>query len=205
MIVIVDYGTGNVQSILNMLRRIGIDSAEISAEIKKIEEADKLILPGVGAFDFGMANLEKSGLIPVLNKKVIDQKVPILGICLGMQLMTRRSEEGSLPGLGWIDADTIRFHFEGSVDKRKIPHMGWNTVHISKENRIFPEKQDEFRFYFVHSYHVVCNNKDDILTVTEYGYDFISSFQKDNIVGVQFHPEKSHKFGMKVMSNFTSL
>ena len=205
MIVIVDYGTGNVQSILNMLRRIGIDAAEISAEIKKIEEADKLIFPGVGAFDFGMTNLKKSGLIPVLNKKVIDQKVPILGICLGMQLMTQRSEEGSLPGLGWIDAETIRFNFEGSINKRKIPHMGWNTVHICKENRILPNKDDEFIFYFVHSYHVVCHSKKDILTVTEYGYEFVSSFQKDNITGVQFHPEKSHKFGMKVMSNFASL
>lgn len=203
MIVIVNYETGNVNSILNMLKKIGVD-AEISGDVRRIEEADKIILPGVGSFDFGMKNLQKSGLTAVLNKKVLQQKTPILGICLGMQLMTRKSEEGALSGFGWIDAETKRFRSEGSMEGMKIPHMGWNTVRVCKGNSIIPDKRD-LRFYFVHSYHVVCSKNEDVLTVTSYGPEFVSAFKKENIIGMQFHPEKSHKFGMEVMSNFSRL
>ena len=204
MIVIIDYGTGNINAILNMLKRIGA-KAEISNDIEKINRADKLILPGVGSFDFGMENLQKSGLVPVLNEKVLNQKIPILGICLGMQLMTGNSEEGSLQGLNWINGEVRKFFFEELNQKRKIPHMGWNTIHSKKQHTILPLGHLKPRFYFVHSYHVVCDNDTDILTTTNYGIDFVSSFQKENIIGMQFHPEKSHKFGMEVMRNFSNL
>lgn len=186
-----------------MLKKIGVD-AEISSDIKKIKQADKLILPGVGSFDYGMANLQKSGLIPVLNEKVLRQKTPILGICLGMQLMTKKSEEGVRHGFGWIDAETTRFRSDGPMEGKKVPHMGWNTVSVRKENCLISNKDDP-RFYFVHSYHVECYDKEDVLAVTSYGAEFVSAFKRENIIGMQFHPEKSHKFGMEVMSKFSRL
>lgn len=201
MITIIDYGLGNLASIHNMLKRIGV-AAEVTSDINRIEKADKLILPGVGAFDNGMKSIKEFGLLAVLNERVKEQGVPILGICLGMQLMTQRSEEGSLPGLGWIDADTVRFNAENSPNAIKIPHMGWNTVKIHKRHDLFENIHDEPRFYFVHSYHAVCKNAKDILTTTIHGYDFISAFAKGNITGVQFHPEKSHKFGMIFLRNW---
>lgn len=204
MIVIVDYGMGNLGSILNMLKKIGAE-AIISSDVDIIKNADKLILPGIGAFDTGMKNLNGLKIIPILNNKVISEKTPILGICLGMQLLTKSSEEGILPGLGWINAQTIKFKFDEKNNNLKIPHMGWNTVHLSKNSPLFKEMFDEPRFYFVHSYHVVCDDEQDILTQTYYGYEFASAVQKDNIMGVQFHPEKSHKFGMKMLKNFAEL
>lgn len=204
MTIIIDYGMGNLGSIVNMLKKIGT-KVLISRDIESIEKADKLILPGIGAFDTGIKNLVQEGLIEALNKKVIGEKTPILGICLGMQLLTKSSEEGHLHGLGWIDAQTIRFKFDERGNNLKIPHMGWNTVRLNKESPLFKEMFAEPRFYFVHSYHVVCNDEHDILTTTHYGYEFVSSIQKDNIMGVQFHPEKSHKFGMKLLKNFVDL
>lgn len=201
MIVIIDYGMGNLGSVLNMVRKIGAD-AIISSKISDIEKADKLILPGIGSFDNGMKNLDKLGFIPILNKKVLEDKTPILGICLGIQLFTKKSEEGKLPGLGWIDAETIKFKFEKKNNNLKIPHMGWNTVDVKKKLSIFKDTYEDERFYFVHSYHLVCNNKKDILSTTHHGYDFVSSIKKDNIIGTQFHPEKSHKYGLKILQNF---
>ena len=204
MIVVVDYGMGNLGSIMNMLKKVEA-KALLSSDIAEIEKADKLILPGVGSFDAGMNNLSTLGLIPILNKKVIEDRTPILGICLGMQLLTKRSEEGNLPGLGWIDAETVRFKFDDVQGmKNKIPHMGWNTVELVKASKLFNDMYPEPRFYFVHSYHVRCNREEDILTKTFYGYYFISSIVVGNIAGVQFHPEKSHKFGMKLLGNFAS-
>lgn len=199
-IVIVDYGTGNPVSVQNMLRKIGVDSY-VSHSPKEIADAQKLILPGVGSFDPGMAQLENSGLVPVLNELILEKKRPILGICLGMQLMTKGSEEGNNPGLGWIDAETLRFNFDPS-HRIRIPHMGWNVTMVKKPNILFDAHATEERFYFVHSYHVACNDKRDILTETTYGIEFASSFQKDNIVGVQFHPEKSHRFGYQLLKRF---
>jgi len=193
----------NIGSIFNMLKKIGAN-AVIASDISMIEKAEKLILPGVGAFDNGMTNLREQGLIEILNKKVIKGKTLILGICLGMQLMTKSSEEGTSKGLGWFNASTIRFKFD-EKNNLKIPHMGWNTVQLNKESSLFKEMFDEPRFYFVHSYHVVCNDEQDILTRTYHGYEFVSAIQKDNIMGVQFHPEKSHKFGMKLLKNFMEL
>lgn len=201
MIVIINYGLGNLMSILNMLKKIG-EEATISSSFVDIKNADKLILPGVGAFDKGMKNLSDFGFISVLNDKVIKEKTPILGICLGMQLFTMESEEGNRPGLGWVDAETIRFRFDKAKTDLKIPHMGWNSIMIQEKSSLFNDFYEEPRFYFVHSYHLLCHKKEDILTTTEYGYDFPSSIARDNIIGVQFHPEKSLKYGMKFLENF---
>ena len=202
MIVIVDYGMGNLASIQNMLKKVGAPSSQISSNPEVIENAEKIILPGVGAFDTGMQNLNETGLLDVLNYKVLEDKTPTLGVCLGMQLMTQSSDEGKLPGLGWIDAKTVRFCFDSDNMKLKIPHMGWNTVKIQRPGTLFTDMYAEARFYFVHSYHVVCNNPENILTTTEYGYDFVSAIQNGHIMAAQFHPEKSHKFGMKLYRNF---
>jgi glutamine amidotransferase len=201
MIAIVDYGMGNIGSILNMLKRVGAQ-AKISSAVEDIAAADKLILPGVGAFDTGMQNLCASGLIDVLNHKVLVQQTPTLGICLGMQLLTRRSEEGKLPGLGWVDGETVRFRFDEMQQHLKIPHMGWNTVAVRREDALFRGLDDHPRFYFVHSYHVVCAHKDDVIGITHSGYDFVSAVRRGNVMGTQFHPEKSHRFGMKLLQNF---
>lgn len=203
MIVVVDYGLGNIGSILNMIKKVG-GKANCSSNIKEINDADKLILAGVGSFDTGIKNLNEKGLIPILSQRANKEKVPILGICLGMQLMTKNSQEGILPGLGWIDAVTKKFNFEKN-DNYKVPHMGWNTVNIRREGSIFIDMPIESRFYFVHSYYVSCNNQSDILSTTNYGIEFVSSYQKDNIIGTQFHPEKSHKFGLKLMKNFVEM
>jgi imidazole glycerol-phosphate synthase subunit HisH len=203
MIVIIDYGMGNVGSIANMLKKIGVPVV-ISSNTDEILRAKKLILPGVGAFDNGMRNLSDRNMIPVLQRKVIEERTPLLGICLGMQLFTSKSEEGKLPGLGWINGETRRFDFpQGSG--LKIPHMGWNTIRAEKSSPLLCRCEVEQRFYFVHSFHVACNNREDVLTTTPYGGDFVSAVARENIYGVQFHPEKSHRFGMELMKNFVEL
>lgn len=203
MVVVVDYGAGNLGSILNMLKKIGVDAC-ISSNDLDIKRAEKIILPGVGAFDNAMENLVKLGLVDVLNDKVIRQKTPILGICLGMQLFSKKSSEGDLPGLGWIEAETVKFGF-GDKKDFKIPHMGWNRINMIQENPLFQGMFPEARFYFVHSYHLMCANQSDILATTLHGYNFVSAIARDNIAGVQFHPEKSHKFGIKLLENFAKL
>ncbi len=203
MIVIIDYGIGNPRSINNMLHKIDVESI-ISANSADIANAEKLILPGVGSFDAGMMNLEKMGILKILNEKVMREKTPILGICLGMQLFAKKSEEGVRAGLGWINANVIRFSFVNTLSNFKIPHMSWNTVNIQKNSELFQGIEDP-RFYFVHSYHVKCENEEDILCNTTYGCEFHAAVKKDNVIGVQFHPEKSHKFGMKFLKNFSGL
>lgn len=202
MIVIIDYGMGNVGSILNMLRRIGA-AAQVSSKPGEIDKADKLILPGVGTFDHGMANLSERGLIPLLNNKVLEQKCPVLGICLGMQLLSKTSEEGVLPGLGWIDAATRRFCFDEKSAHLKIPHMGWDVVKPMNGGKpLFEGFDAPPRFYFVHSYHVCCSKSEDVLGTSFYGYEFTAAVRRGNVMGTQFHPEKSHKFGMRLLRNF---
>lgn len=201
MIVIIDYGMGNLGSIKNMLFRIGAESV-ITSDAKIIQSADRIILPGVGAFDNAMRKLDQLGMICLLNGLVLEKHVPILGICLGMQLFTKCSEEGSLPGLGWIDAETVRFRFDSKNANLKIPHMGWNIVEVKQRRFIFKDMCVESRFYFVHSYHVCCNEESNVLATSSYGITFHSAIIRDNIVGTQFHPEKSHKFGMKLLYNF---
>ncbi len=200
-IAIVDYGMGNLGSIRNMFKKAGVE-AVITADPAVIEEADKLILPGVGAFDSGMRNLEERGLTAVLNKRVLEDQVPVLGLCLGMQLLTGRSEEGSLTGLGWIDAETVRFRFESNGDIYRIPHMGWNQLQTCRPHPLFGGLEEANRFYFVHSYHVVVRDSSVVLGETTYCFPFVAAVASRNILGVQFHPEKSHRFGLRLLSNF---
>ncbi len=202
MITIVDYGMGNLGSIQNMFRRIKAES-EITGDPDRIAVAKKILLPGVGAFDAAMQQISERGIKEVLDKKAMEEKIPVLGICLGMQLLTKSSEEGKLTGLGWMDAKTIRFQF--ADHSLKVPHMGWNLVYKQKESPLIKDLPEEPRFYFVHSYLVQCTNPDDILTTTYYGVEFHSIIQHQNIYGAQFHPEKSHKFGMKLLENFAQL
>lgn len=201
MIVVIDYEMGNVGSILNMIKKAG-GEAVLSQDPARIETAEKLILPGVGSFDTGMQNLEKLGLVNVLRRRVITERVPILSICLGMQLLSERSEEGALPGLGFIKGNTTKFKFDKTNANLRIPHMGWNSVNIKKESPLFYQMYENPVFYFVHSYHVMCDSPENVVTTTDYGYEFTSSLQKDNVFGTQFHPEKSHKYGLKLMKNF---
>jgi len=200
MIVIIDYKMGNLGSITNIIQKIGYTSI-VSSDIETIAKADKLILPGVGSFEKAMENLKSLNLIEVLNEKVLIQKTPVMGICLGMQLMTNFSEEGEVNGLGWIDANTLKFQLTNFPDL-KIPHMGWNEVTFPQPHFLCEDYHEQPRFYFVHSYFVRCAKEENILMKTEFGNEFHSGIVKDNIMGVQFHPEKSHKFGMQLIKNF---
>lgn len=200
MIVIVDYGMGNLGSIVNMFKKIGIKSC-ISNVPEIIEDASKLLLPGVGAFDRAMECIEVSGLRSVLDEQVLVKKKPILGICLGMQLLTRSSEEGKLPGLSWIPAKTKHFP---SLPGLRVPHMGWNQVFHNNWSKLTFELPKDNRFYFVHSYFVQTESQEHSILKCHYGIDFDAAIQKDNIFGVQFHPEKSHRFGMQLLKNFAN-
>ena len=200
MITIIDYKTGNLGSIQNILKHIG-EKSVITSDKDEIARAKKLILPGVGAFDTGMGNLMKLDLIELLNKKILNEKIPVLGICLGMQLLSEKSDEGTLPGLGWIKARTSRFNFV-DTSKYKIPHMGWNFIRQTKPSNLLNNMFPDSRFYFVHSFFFNPDDKSDILATTTYEIEFTSAIERENILGVQFHPEKSHKFGMKLLKNF---
>jgi imidazole glycerol-phosphate synthase subunit HisH len=198
MIAIVDYGMGNVGSIRNMLAAVGAESI-VTRDPAQMRAASRIILPGVGHFDLGMKNLHASGLVPVLRERALEARVPFLGICLGMQLMTRRSEEGTEPGLGWIDADCVRF---AAAPGFRVPHMGWNTVKPAHSSPLLEGLDAEPRYYFVHSYRVRCADRSDSLLEASYGADFDAAFERGNLRGVQFHPEKSHRFGMAMLRNF---
>ena len=201
MITIIDYGVGNLGSIQNMLKKLGAESV-IATDPATIERASKLILPGVGAFDAGMNRLHESGLLPSLNKAALETRIPVVGICLGMQLMTQGSEEGQTPGLGWVPAKTIRF-VPKAGETLRIPHMGWNVVKPAKASPALSNLDAESRFYFVHSYHVHCDDRNDALLQAQYGsVSFDAAFERDNILGFQFHPEKSHRFGMALLRSF---
>lgn len=205
MITIINYGIGNLTSVKNMLKKAGAEDVRMSNNPDEIAAADKLLLPGVGHFDYGMKKLHESGLIPLLEKRVLHDKVPILGICLGAQLMTARSDEGNITGLGWVDAETVAFDKTKLATGYKIPYMGWNYVKPQKQVSLFSNLPEAARFYFVHSYHLKMNNPADEWLTAHYGYDFCAAYQKENIFACQFHPEKSHKFGLQLMKNFVSL
>ena len=200
MLTIVDYGGGNLTSIKNMFKKIGYESC-ISSQKEVIADADKLVLPGVGSFDYGMQQLHESGLVNILTEKVLEKKIPLLGICLGVQLLTQSSEEGISKGLGWIKGKTVAFD-KMKLNGYKVPHMGWAEINNFNQSRLFTNMPENPRFYFVHSYHLTIDNESDILATSNYGYEFPVGIEHENILGVQFHPEKSHKFGMRLLENF---
>jgi imidazole glycerol-phosphate synthase subunit HisH len=202
-IIILDYGMGNLFSVKKKFNRLRI-AAEISALPEDILSADKLVIPGVGHFRKAIENLKQRKIWDPLNEVTLVKRIPVLGICLGMQLMARRSEEGDAEGLGWIDAEVIRFHITDKL-KHKVPHMGWNNIRMNKPSALFHGVKEDAEFYFVHSFHMQCYNDDEVLTFSNYEYDFVSSVEKDNIIGMQFHPEKSHDEGEKLLFNFAKL
>jgi len=199
MISIIDYGVGNVASVLNMVKHVG-GEANIISSPQDLESATKLIFPGIGSFDYAVQCLQNNNWINALNSTVLERKIPILGICLGMQLMCKYSEEGILTGLGWIDAQVKRF--TAGQEKLKIPHMGWNHVEVVSDNPLVINEEPNQRFYFVHSYYVECNTENDVILKSRYGINFVAGFQHKNIFGVQFHPEKSHRYGKQLIKQF---
>lgn len=203
MIAIINYGLGNLTSIRNMFKRIGCDTV-ITDNKEEIRNASKLLLPGVGHFKKGMSNLNSTGLAELLNEEVKEKGKPILGICLGAQLMTAHSQEGDVDGLGWVNATTIKFDAE-KLNGLPVPHMGWADVKAKQGHELWDNIPENPRFYFVHNYHFLFDNPDLITATATYGYEFACAFHNDNIYGAQFHPEKSHKFGMKVLENFSKL
>lgn len=200
MIAILDYGIGNVSSIKNMLKRIGIDSV-ITPDKGDVESAAKIILPGVGSFDYCMKQLKASAFYDTLLDRVLVHKVPVLGVCVGCQMLMESSEEGVEEGLGWVKGKVVKFDATRLPEDHKVPHMGWAAVKAQNECPLYRDT-DQPRFYFVHSYHVLTQDAAEVTATATYGYDFTASVQKGNIYGVQFHPEKSHKFGMKLYENF---
>lgn len=201
--VIIDYGMGNLFSVQKKLKRLGVTPI-ITSDSDTILSAEKIVLPGVGHFAKAMGNLNKLDLIDTLNRAVLENKIPILGICLGMQIMCNHSEEGNVKGFGWIDAEVVKFKIEDTL-KHKVPHMGWNTITNSKPSKLMHSIPDESEFYFVHSYHMQVNEKSALLNQTDYEYIFDSAIEKDNIFGVQYHPEKSHDIGEQLFKNFVEL
>jgi len=203
MIAIVNYGVGNLASVKNMLKKAGYES-ELVSNAEAIERATKIILPGIGAFDHCMTEFNNSGLREAVTQKTLKDKTPLLGICVGLQMLMENSEEGVEPGLGWIAGKTVKFKKEKLGDL-KIPHMGWTSVQIAKKTALTEGLGDQPRFYFVHSYYVQPDDKTDEMLTAHYGYDFTAAVNRDNIYGAQFHPEKSHKYGMKILENFARL
>lgn len=200
-ITIVDCQLGNIMSVQNMLRRLGFEST-VTSNPERIAAASKLILPGVGAFGYAMNQLRKLGLEAPLQKRVAEDGVPVLGICLGMQILCRGSEEDDVKGLGWLPADVVAFDSERIEGHQRIPHMGWGEIEVPRPTRLFPATSEDTRFYFTHAYHLSNDDEQDVVAWTTHGYAFPAAIERGNIVGVQFHPEKSHRHGMEVLRNF---
>ena len=201
MITIVDYGVGNISAFKNVFKRLNIPSI-IAKSSSDLENATKLILPGVGSFDYAMSQLNLSGMREKLDELVTDKKIPVLGICVGMQMMGKGSEEGASKGLNWVDAQVLKFDESLLKTRVKLPHMGWNEVKPVKESILFKNINEDAIFYFLHSYYFKCNNSNHVLGVSDYGTSFSSCINFQNIYGVQFHPEKSHNNGEKLLHNF---
>ena len=202
-IVIIDYGLGNLSSVKRGFQRIGVET-QISSSLTEIEDANKLVLPGVGHFSEGIKNINKLGMWDMLNNKVLTEKTPILGICLGMQLMGNNSEEGDATGFGWIEAEVKRFDMEDKI-RYKVPNIGWNNTKIINNNKLSFALTDRNYFYFVHSYHMICGDPRDVWMRSSYETEFVSAINKGNIFGTQFHPEKSHSAGLKILKSFAEL
>jgi len=204
-VTIVDVGTGNVGSVAAMMKRAG-GSVELTSDPAVVERASKLLLPGVGSFDAAAAKLHAAkGLVEALNRQVLGRGVPVLGICLGMQLLAKDSEEGELQGLGWIAGRVTKLETDADAGGPRIPQMGWNTLSVQRSSPLLAGLADDARFYFAHSYRIECADPGDALATTTYGCEFTSVVQRENVYGTQFHPEKSHRHGMKVLSNFLEL
>jgi imidazole glycerol-phosphate synthase subunit HisH len=204
MITLVDYGLGNIRAFLNVYRRLNVD-AQAATNARELEGASKVILPGVGSFDHAMEQLQRSGMRETLDDLVVNRRVPILGVCVGMQMLARSSDEGTLPGLGWI-AGSVRGLGSLMTDhKLPLPHMGWNDVRVVSRDRLFDQLDVDSRFYFLHSYYFDCDRADDAAAVSSYGREFACAVHAANIYGVQFHPEKSHRWGTRLLQNFANL
>lgn len=204
MIAILAYGLGNVAALLNVYKRFDIP-AKPAIRSSDLDGADHVILPGVGAFDYAMQRFNDSGLRPAVDNLINDGNMPILGICVGMQMLARSSEEGRLPGLGYMDALVKKFDVRGLKSKPTLPHMGWNNINLRKGGPLFKNIDDGGLFYFLHSYYFSCSNPEDVLAETEYGRPFCSAAGSGNVFGVQFHPEKSHRNGMLLLKNFAEV
>lgn len=203
MITIIDYGLGNIRAFVNVYERLNI-KIKVAHNAEEIRDATKIILPGVGAFDYAMSQLNASGMRDELEKQVLGNKIPIVGICVGMQILAKSSEEGNLPGLGWIDGEIKIFDASLIPYQTRLPHMGWNSINPINESPLMAGFNVESRFYFLHSYYFVCNNEENIISTTEYGITYASAVNKENIFGIQFHPEKSHSNGIQLLHNFAN-
>jgi glutamine amidotransferase len=204
MITIVDYGVGNIYAFQNVYKRLNIPT-KIARTVDDLKEVDKLILPGVGAFDYAMTQLNTSGMRERLDDLVLKDKIPVIGICVGMQMMGNKSDEGELEGLKWIDAEILKFDETLIEQRTKLPHMGWNDVTPKAEHPLFIGLEKDAIFYFLHSYYFKCNNENDSIAVSDYGINFTSSANHENVYGIQFHPEKSHQYGEILLHNFAKL
>jgi glutamine amidotransferase len=203
MIRIVDYGLGNILAFQNMYKRLNVD-VKVAKTSLDLADASRVILPGVGAFDHAMELLDRSGMRATLTELVIDRKLPVIGVCVGMQILAQASDEGTRPGLGWIDGRVRHFKALAAPDLL-VPHMGWNDVQPAPGNRLFRDMENETRFYFLHSFYFDCASANDVAASSKYGVDFACAVQRGNIYGVQFHPEKSHHFGAQLLKNFAEL
>jgi len=204
MIVIINYGLGNIGAFTNVYERLNIPIS-VANTAEDLKSATKIILPGVGAFDHAMKKLSRSGMREPVTDLALGRQVPVLGICVGMQMLARSSDEGVLPGLGWIDATVKKFDVSDLNSKTGLPHMGWNTIHPESDNPLMTNIGDDSRFYFLHTYYFRCNDPKDMIATTEYGIRYASVVNKENIFGVQFHPEKSHQWGIQLLKNFADL
>ncbi len=204
MITIINYGLGNIRAFVNVYERLNIKT-KIANCAEDIKDASKIILPGVGAFDFAMSQLNASGMREELEKQVLTNKIPIMGICVGMQMLAKSSDEGNLEGLGWIDGVVKLFDTTKIPYKTRLPHMGWNNILPNNHSQLLSGFNSQSRFYFLHSYYFECHDKENIIATTEYGISYASAVKKDNIYGIQFHPEKSHTNGIQLLHNFAKL
>ncbi|MBA4408495.1 MAG: imidazole glycerol phosphate synthase subunit HisH [Odoribacter sp.] len=204
MITIIDYGLGNIRAFVNVYERLNIKT-KVAHKAEDIKGATKIILPGVGAFDYAMSQLNASGMRDELEKQVLENKIPVVGICVGMQMLAKSSDEGNLQGLGWIDGKVKIFDTSLIPYKTRMPHMGWNSIIPVNGRQLLSGFTDQSRFYFLHSYYFDCVNEENIISTTEYGITYASAVNRDNIYGIQFHPEKSHSNGVQLLKNFALL